>query len=387
MMNSIEEVQALPDIDILEDLGVSLEGIIEEMIDDYESEYEIRTGRQKTLYAGDRDRILITVMAGQLYQVQQRMAYLFRRNFLKWMEDADLENWGANFGYKVPDAQPATVDLEFRVTDPLEFDVEVPAGTRATSGDNVFFATIAKATLKAGSPSVIVEASCSDTGTIGNDYMPGQINVIADPTPYISNVSNVSTSSGGSERVSGEELMQNILQWMTTYSTAGPAGAYEYWIMAYSDEIIDVSAVSRGDDSATEDIYILLAGGSSPSESFLAKVRQYLNDLDNFPDTDRVNLYAPEQLKYDLELTYYISRSRRDNEEEIRSLVEDAIEGYITYQSSKIGRAIDTATLIEYVRAAGAERVEIISPTYRKVTESQVAICGSKKVTYGGLEG
>ena len=66
MISSIEEVQALPDIDILDDLGVSLEGIVEEMVEDYENEYESRTGRQKTLYAGDRDRILITVMAGQL---------------------------------------------------------------------------------------------------------------------------------------------------------------------------------------------------------------------------------------------------------------------------------------------------------------------------------
>ena len=112
-----------------------------------------------------------------------------------------------------------------------------------------------------------------------------------------------------------------------------------------------------------------------------------MDALGNFPDTDKVNLYAPETVEYDLEITYYISKSRRDNEAELRSMIEDAIESYIIYQGSKIGRAVDTAALIEYIRAAGAERAEIVSPTYQKVTESQVAVCRSKKVTYGGLEG
>lgn len=387
MLNSIEEIQALPDIDILKDLGVSLEGIIEEMIDDYETEYEARTGRRKTLYAGDRDRILITVMAAQLYQAQERAAYLFRRNFLKWMEDEDLENWGANFGFKIPDAQPASVELKFYINDPLEFDVDIPAGTRATAGDNVFFATTDRGTLKAGQENVVIQALCSDAGELGNDYIPGQINVMADPVPYISGVTNQSTSAGGSERMTGEDLMLSILQWMSTYSTAGPAGAYEYWIMSYSSEIIDVSAVSLGDDSATENIYILLTDGKLPSVTFLNQVKQYLEELGNFPDTDKVDLYAPEKVEYALEVTYYISRSRRDNEEEIKSMVEDAIDAYVTYQGSGIGRAVDTTALIEYVRTAGAERVEVKKPQYQKLTASQVASCTSKKVTYGGLEG
>lgn len=387
MLNSIEEVQALPDLDLLDDLGVSLEGIIDEMVEDYETAYEERTGRQKILYAGDRDRILINVIAGQLYQAQERAAYLFRRNFLKWMEDEDLENWGANFGYSVPDAQAASVELEFSVNYPLEFDVEVPAGTRATSGDNVFFGTIQKVILKAGNSSVITTAVCSDAGDVGNDYMPGQINVIADPIPYISSVSSITTSSGGSERISGEELMQDILSWMSTYSTAGPAGAYEYWVMAYSADIVDVSVVSLGDSSAIENIYILLTDGKLPNATFLDKVKMYLNDLGNFPDTDKVNLYAPEPIEYELELTYYIDRAKRDNEEELREMIEDAVDAYISYQGSKIGRAIDTAALIEYIRCAGAERAEIVSPSYQKISESQVAICSSKKVTYGGLEG
>ena len=100
-----------------------------------------------------------------------------------------------------------------------------------------------------------------------------------------------------------------------------------------------------------------------------------------------MNLYAPEPIEYELELTYYIDRAKRDNEEELREMIEDAVDAYISYQGSKIGRAVDTAALIEYIRCAGAERAEIVSPSYQKISESQVAICSSKKVAYGGLEG
>ena len=386
MMNSIEEIQALPDIDLLDDLGVSLENTIEEMIEDYEAVYEERIGREKILYAADRDRIILTVIAGQIYQVQERMAYLFKRNYLKWMEDEDLENWGANLGYKIPEAASAKVTLRFYVNDPLEFDVKIPVGTRATAGDNVFFETQEDITLPAGTSGIEVEAVCTDPGDVGNEYISGQINVVADPVPYISGVENTSVSAGGTERAEGEDLMLDILQWMSTYSTAGPSGAYEYWVMSYSDSIIDVSARSRGDDSATEDIYVLLEGGKLPDAGFLTKLGQYINDLGNFPDTDKINLQAPEEVTYDLNITYFIDKSRRDNGEELKEMIEDAIDAYVEYQGSGIGRAIDTGVLIEYVRAAGAKRVEIASPTYQKLTASQVAICKERKILYGGLE-
>ena len=127
--------------------------------------------------------------------------------------------------------------------------------------------------------------------------------------------------------------------------------------------------------------------GVLPDQNYLSAVHQYLDDLGNFPDTDQVNLYAPEVIYYDLDVTYYISKSQRDNEQEIREMVEEAIDAYVAYQCSGIGRAIDMGILIEYARAAGAKRLAVTSPAeYTKMEKSQIALCRNKTVTYGGLE-
>ena len=387
MMNQIDDLENLPEIDLLAEEGITLEQIQQEMIEDYEYAYEQYTGQEMILYPANERRLEMNIIAGQLYQMYERMNYFFRRNFIRYMEDADLENWGANFGYSIPDAKAATVTLEFGVNDPLSFDVAVPAGTRATAGDNVFFATLQDAVIPAGALSVSVVAECSDTGEAGNEYAVEQIDTIADPLPYLSFVRNVDVSRGGEEKISGDALKEQILLWQSASSTAGPEDAYIYWIKAYSGDIIDVTAINLQDNDATVNVYILLNDGVLPDQSYLSAVHQYLDDLGNFPDTDQVNLYAPEIVYYDLDVTFYISRRQRDNEQEIREMVEDAIDAYVAYQCSGIGRAIDTGILIEYARAAGAKRLSVTSPAeYSKIGRSQISLCRNKKITYGGLE-
>ncbi len=387
MMNQIDDLEALPEIDLLAEEGISLEQIQQEMIEDYEYAYEQYTGREMILYPANERRLELNIVAGQVYQMCERMNYFFRRNFIRYMEDGDLENWGANFGYSVPDAKAATVTLEFSVNDPLTFDVTIPAGTRATSGDNVFFETKQTVEILAGEMSVKVMSECSDTGESGNGYAIGQINTIADPVPYVSSVRNVDASQGGADRISGDVLKEQLLLWMSAFSTAGPEGAYIYWIKAYSTDIVDVTAINLQDNDATVNIYILLKDGTLPDQNYLSAVHQYLDDLGNFPDTDKINLYAPEIVYYDLDVTYYISKNLRDNETELREMIEEAIDAYVSYQYSGIGRDIDIGVLVEYARAAGAKRVTVTSPAgYAKTKKSQVVLCRSKSVTYGGLE-
>lgn len=387
MQNQIERLEELPDIDPLAEEGISLEQIQQEMIEDYEYAYEQYTGEEMILYPANERRLEINIVAGQIYQMYERFAYFFRRNFIRYMEDSDLENWGANFGYMVSDAKAATVMLEFCVNDPLDFDVTIPAGTRATAGDNIFFATNQTITIPAGSLSVSVLSTCSEVGVVGNEYAVGQLDTIADPVPYVSAVQNVEISQGGEERISGDALKEQILLWMSASSTAGSQDSYIYWIKAYSSDIVDLSVINLQDDDATVHIYILLKYGRLPDQNYLSDVRNYLNNLGNFPDTDRVYLYAPEAVYYDLDVTFYISKSQRDNEQEIKEMVEEAIDSYVAYQYSGIGRAIDVGVLIEYARAAGAKRVSVTTPAeYTKLERSQLAVCRNKTVTYGGLE-
>ena len=66
--------------------------------------------------------------------------------------------------------------------------------------------------------------------------------------------------------------------------------------------------------------------------------------------------------------------------------VDAAIQDFISWQTTEIGRDINPTELIRRVREAGAKRVLLTSPVFATVQETEVARLGSKKVTYGGLE-
>jgi len=66
--------------------------------------------------------------------------------------------------------------------------------------------------------------------------------------------------------------------------------------------------------------------------------------------------------------------------------VNNAVSEYVVWQKSKIGRSINPSELVRKVMQAGAKRVEVTSPVYTDLNDTQVAVEGSISVTYGGLE-
>ena len=89
---------------------------------------------------------------------------------------------------------------------------------------------------------------------------------------------------------------------------------------------------------------------------------------------------------YSISLTYYINSSDSGSVATIQSEVAKAVDDFVTWQQSKIGRDINSSELIKRVTAAGAKRVEIKSPVFQKIGGTSIAYCTSKNVTYGGVE-
>ena len=87
MMNQIDNLEALPEIDLLAEEGISIEQIQQEMIEDYESAYEQYTGREMILSPANERLLELNIVAGQFYQMCERMNYFFRRNFIRYMEE------------------------------------------------------------------------------------------------------------------------------------------------------------------------------------------------------------------------------------------------------------------------------------------------------------
>ncbi len=385
MANSIEDLEALPPIDMLQDEGITLEGIQEEMIADYQDAYKQYTGEEITLYPANPKRLELGVIAGQIYQVYEFASYLFNQNFIRYMEDDVLWNWGANLGFAGSNLMAASCTLEFSIGDILGYDVEIPAGTRATAGDDIFFATDEAGVIPAGSLKTEIRASCTVKGDAGNDYLVGQINLLADPVVHISSVKNIDASTGGGDEYKGDELREKVFLFPSTYSVAGPQDAYVYYTKLFSKDIIAVNVVTDKETAIVE-IYIMLSGGIVPDKAYCRKVLDYLAALKRFPDTDKVVVLAPEVIPYELTAVYYISSSNKDTEKTIRESVEEAADAYIQNQYESLGYDINPDIFVEYARVAGAKRTEVVSPLYKKLEVNQIAICTGKNITYGGLE-
>lgn len=385
MASNLDALQNLPEIDFLGDLNITQETIAEEMLEDYQSKYEELTGKEITLYLANTERLKMQIVAGEIYQIYEYISYLFSQNFIQYMDREVLENWGTTLGYAETNIKAATCILQFSVNDVLDFDVEIPAGTRATAGDDVYFATDESCILQAGESFVEVSATCTEEGTVGNDYVTGQINVLADLVLNISGVVNCTKSSGGQDEYDDETLRENIFMFPSTYSTAGPNAAYEFFVKAYSTDIVSVNVV-QNNETAEVDIYIMLADGKIPDEKYCKAVADYIAGLENTPADDKIYVKAPEVIRYKILGKYYISESNRENETIIKESVIEAAQYFVSECHENIGVDIVPDKLIEVARVAGAKRLEITSPVFTQVTETQIAICDSVELVYGGLE-
>ena len=382
-MARVETLESLPEINMLEDEGISIESIQNEMVADYEAYYKELTGETILLYPADSRRIMINVTAGKLYQLAVIMNERHKQNFLQYMYGEFTKNWAANFGFKEDGKKRAVTTLRFMLAEVQLSDVVIPAGTRASSGDRVFFATDEELVIPAGEKYGDTNATCTVEGTIGNNYMMGQLNIIADPVNLVESVENITNSTGGHDEYTNQELKELIYNFPATYSTAGPEDCYMELAKQYSSNIVDAKVIS--DKQAVVRIYLLLQNGNVPDEEYCQEVHRYIRGLKVTPDTDKVEVLAPEIVQYEIKGTYYISSLRKDIADGLKSAIEDAASEFKDYTEAKIGRAINPGTLIAYALAAGASRLEVDSLAYKELQENQVAVCNKITMSYGGL--
>lgn len=374
----------LPDIDPLADEGITIEEIVAEMVQSYEDKYEEITGEELTLYPADERKIRINAVAEMLYQLAQFGADCFKQNFLKYSFGSSLKNLGANIGYAETGEEAATTTLRFTLSEPMEQDVTIPAGTQATEGTQVYFGTDEDLIIPAGELYGDTAATCTDIGETGNGYAIGQINILVDAVSYVESVENITETSGGHDEYTTDELRENIYNFPSTYSTAGPEDEYIELVKKYSNNIIDVHTITSKE--SVVQIYVLLQNGSVPDGTKLQAIKAFLEEQKLTPDTDKIEVLAPEIVNYTIEATYYISYYKKEMEQTIKESIEEIAAEFEEYTKSKIGRAINPDMLVAFVNTAGASRIAIKSPTYKKIEENQVAICTKVNLTYGGLE-
>ncbi|WP_297429329.1 baseplate J/gp47 family protein [Clostridium sp.] len=372
----------LPDVTFAQK---DVETILNDMITGYENAYYEQTGEQITLYPGDKIRIFLYTQALREFQLRELINVSGRQNLLKYASGDYLENLGAFWDVERSDASYATVTEQFNLSAPQNTIRTIPKGTRASTSSGLYFAVTEDIDVPVGSTSITAVLTCTTSGTAGNGFIAGQINILTDPLPWIASVTNIDKSQGGADKEDDDDLRDEIRQAPEAYSVAGPSGAYEYFAKKYNQSIIDVKVSTPS--PGIVDIRVLLTDGEIPTDTFLQGLKNYLSDKTKRPLTDNVQTNAPEVINYDINLVYYISNDDSTSASTIQTNVNIAIQEYKLWQKSRIGRDINIDELKIRIKNAGAKRSVVTNPVYTALTETQIAIASSNiSVTYGGLE-
>lgn len=382
MDNLLKSVFDLPDVSFIDNDGI--QDMMERLVKNYETKYKEETGQTISLSKADPIRILLYAVALDLYQVEQYVDRAGKQDLLKYSYGAFLDNLAANRGVKRMQPSAAQTTIRFTLSETKNYVVGIPAGTRVTNGNGLYFETEKYAEIKPGSSYADVEAVCTITGVQGNEALPGQINILSDPLPYIKSVSNITTSEGGAELESDESLAERVYLAPSKYSVAGPEDAYIYWARTYNAAIGSVRPTSPEAGEAV--IYVLMRDGTMPGTEILTGLQEYLSQNQIRPMTDNVSVKAPEAVSFDINIKYFINQSSAAASASIQREVERAISEYISWQTTVIGRDINPDELCERIKAAGAKRVEITAPTFTVVGDESVAQLSEKTAIYGGLE-
>lgn len=371
-----------PDISFID--NIKIDELINQMIIDYQDKYKEVTGTDVSLAQADPYRMIIYACALQIYQGMQFIDRAGKQSFLKYSYGDFLDNLGALRGIERLQATSAVTTIRFSIDSAIGSAVQIPQGTRVTNGNEVYFFTDEYAEIPAGETFVDVPATSTEVGVGSNGFGAGEINVLVETLPYISTVSNITETSGGSDLESDASLAERIYIASSAYSVAGPADAYVYWTKTASSNIIDVSVTSPA--PCEVDVRFILEGGELPGEALIDKVNAILQDDNIRPLTDLVTVSAPTVVSYDIELTYYINASDKSAAGNIQKLVFTAVDTYKTWQSSAIGRDINPSYLIGKIMAAGAKRVTVTSPVYKELANNEIARLGTVSINYGGVE-
>ena len=382
MADTLQSVFDLPDVSFID--NDTLDAMMQRMITAYETKYKELTGKKISLAMADPNRILLYAAALELFQTECYVDRAGKQDLLKYSYDEFLDNLAAGRGVTRQRPAAAVTTLRFTLSEARTYAVGIPAGTRVSNSDGIYFATTEYGEVPIGGLYIDIPARCTTNGAVGNGLVAGQVATMADPLGYVESAENITTTSGGADLELDSSLAERIFLAPSSYSTAGPEDAYTYWTRTYNTEIASVKPVTPQPGYVT--VYILMADGSLPEQEVIDGLQEFLRDDNVRPMTDLVTVSAPGVKTFDIDLTYYIAQSNKASALTIQAEVNTAIQDYIRWQTTEIGRDINPSELIRRIREAGAKRVEVRSPVFDTVADTETAQLGTSAPIYGGLE-
>lgn len=375
-----------PDIEFLE---TDTETIISNMIALYEETQKAAGRDSYKVHPGSPERIFISWMAAVIVQQRSLINDIAKMNVPRYAAQAENEDYLDSLAEIFKDterlpASPASATFRFYISEPQEQSTIIPAGTRISFDGVIMFATSEVLEIKAGETSGEVEAVCTQPGTVGNGLVAGQVEEVVDLFDHYWKAENITTTSGGAEKEDNASYYERMRDSMESFSTAGPVNGYIYWTKTISSAVLDVAVTSP--EACYVDVRVILRNGQETTETVLKEIEEALNASDIRPLTDIVTVSAPDTVNFSVDVTFWIAQPNKDSATAIEREVRAAVDNFITWQTSKMGRDINPSYLVQMMMEAGAKRVEVRQPTFQKVEDIAVGKLQSETVLNGGLE-
>lgn len=375
-----------PDIEFLE---TDTETIISSMIALYE-EMQRAAGRDNyKVRPGSPERVFISWMAAIIVQQRTLINETAKMNVPRYAAKSENEDYLDSLAEIFKDtarlpASPASAIFRFHISEPQQQSTIIPAGTRISFDGVIIFATSEVLEIRAGETSGEVEAVCTQPGTVGNGLVAGQVKEVVDLFDHYQKAENITTTSGGAEKEDNASYYERMRDSMESFSTAGPINGYIYWTKTVSPAVLDVAVTSP--EACYVDVRVILRDGQEATEAVLKEIEEALNASDIRPLTDIVTVSAPETVDFSVDATFWIAQPNRESAAAIEREVRAAVDNFIVWQTSKMGRDINPSYLTKLMMDAGAKRVEVRQPTFQSVADIAVGKLESKTVLNGGLE-
>ena len=288
----------------------------------------------------------------------------------------------------------------------------IPGGTRVMSGDGIIFETNDDVTVAAGIEEADVLVTAQVAGVAANGIETGKINVLLDKLAFLSDVSNITVTGGGSDVESDESLRERIKLAPNQFTTAGARNSYMYHAKSTSAAIIDVSVfsqhpvsgqyytlpagtlVARGADVENLDAALTITPGMVCIVP-LAATGDYsavLNAVYNVcsPETvrplcDTVIVAQPEPVSYSIEVNVIMNSGGDANQ--LRTKIETALRDYADGITRSLGVSVVRTLIACICRIDGVFDVDIITPSENvTVLHNQYSECAGITVNITGIQ-
>lgn len=362
----------------------SPEALEAQLVQDYESFSGL------AVRPGSPERVMIQWVASILTHERVLMNYTGNQNIPSRAEGENLDAL-AQLMYlpKRPRAAAAVCTQRFYISEPQQSAILVPKGTRVTSSGGPVWETAEDVYVNIGETYADVQARCQTPGKAGNGYTPGQLNTLIDIYDYYLKTENITQSDGGADEASDDEFYELMRASMDAYSCAGAKGSYEYFAKQVSTEIRDV--IANSPTPGVVKLYVLMDDGTLATEEIKAKVLAACNADEVRPLTDQVFVEDAEPVEYSIDFTYYTQTGSGKPAAEIREAVDSAVQEYVRWQNTKLGRDINPSVLISLLMSTGIKRVELREPVFTVLRDDsrsvpQVGQLGEIMVINGGYE-